>query len=216
MNFSRVNIGCGATPTQGWVNFDNSLTVRLASLPLPHAALNRLFFLDSSQRYFLEIARSNRIRWANGAQSIPLDDGSAEVVYTSHMVEHLDPHEVKHFLGEVRRVLRPGGVLRVAVPDLARLVANYAQNGDANRLVADTLLAHRRPRGWRQTARFLLLGNRDHHWMYDGRSLAALLSENGFSSAREVPAGTTTIPEPGALDLYERSEESVYVEGNRD
>ena len=48
--------------------------------------------------------------------------------------------------------------------------------------------------------------------MYDGRSLARLLVESGFVGATVMPAGTTNIPDPGSLDLEERSEESVYVE----
>jgi predicted SAM-dependent methyltransferase len=38
------------------------------------------------------------------------------------MIEHLDRREARSFLAEARRVLRPGGVLRLAAPDLSRLV----------------------------------------------------------------------------------------------
>lgn len=55
-----------------------------------------------------------------------LPDGSVDAVWSSHNLEHLDPHEVPRALREFLRVLRPGGQLLLAVPDLqavARLVA---------------------------------------------------------------------------------------------
>lgn len=46
------------------------------------------------------------------------DIGPFDVVYSSHSLEHLAPHDVGVALGEFRRVLREGGALVVAVPDL--------------------------------------------------------------------------------------------------
>ena len=51
--------------------------------------------------------------------------------------------------------------------------------------------------------------------MYDGPSLLRLLTESGFSGARVVAAGETSIESPGPLDLREREDESVYVEARR-
>jgi hypothetical protein len=48
--------------------------------------------------------------------------------------------------------------------------------------------------------------------MYDGASLARLLSEAGFADAAVMPPGKTRIEDPGELDLEERAAESVYVE----
>ncbi|MBP2294279.1 class I SAM-dependent methyltransferase [Azospirillum rugosum] len=55
-----------------------------------------------------------------------VEDGSVDAVWSSHNLEHLEPHEVPQALLEFRRVLRPGGQLLLTVPDLqavARLVA---------------------------------------------------------------------------------------------
>ncbi len=47
-------------------------------------------------------------------------DGTAAVIYSSHVLEHLSfPHEVPLALAEFRRVLAPGGLLLLAVPNLA-------------------------------------------------------------------------------------------------
>jgi len=46
------------------------------------------------------------------------DIGPFDVVFSSHSLEHLAPHDVGVALGEFRRVLKPGGRLVVIVPDL--------------------------------------------------------------------------------------------------
>lgn len=56
----------------------------------------------------------------------PVPDGSVDAVWSSHNLEHLDPHEAPVALREFLRVLKPGGTLLLTVPDLqavARLVA---------------------------------------------------------------------------------------------
>src|SRR2546426_1159886 len=106
---SRVNIGCGPTPTLGWLNFDNSLSVRLAKYPLLAPVLESLGLLDEGQKRLVSAARNGAIRWADATKHIPLPDQSVEVLYTSHMVEHLDRTAVRRFLREARRVLAPNG-----------------------------------------------------------------------------------------------------------
>jgi hypothetical protein len=128
------------------------------------------------------------------------------------MIEHLDRAEACAFLAEVMRVLQPGGVIRLAAPDLSLLVRAYLGDRDADCFVSGIHMGLDRPRGLRAWARWTLVGPRHHLWMYDGESLAKMLSEAGFEHAAVVPPGSTLIPEPGQLDLQERAAESVYVE----
>jgi predicted SAM-dependent methyltransferase len=74
----------------------------------------------------VSVARARNVRFANATGRIPCADDSAAAVYGSYMIEHLDRAEARAFLGEVRRILRPGGVLRIAAPDLARLGARVS------------------------------------------------------------------------------------------
>ncbi|CAK9073414.1 Streptogramin A acetyltransferase (Virginiamycin acetyltransferase D) (Vat(D)) [Durusdinium trenchii] len=48
---------------------------------------------------------------------LPIESDSAEIVYTSHTLEHIPNEAAEWFLSEVFRVLNPGGILRVTVPD---------------------------------------------------------------------------------------------------
>ncbi len=114
----RVNVGCGQTPTAGWMNFDNSPSIRLARYPSLVAVLTALGLLRETQREFIHFAKGASIRYADATQRLPLPTSSVEVLYSSHMLEHLVRSETRDFLREAMRVLRPGGILRLAVPDL--------------------------------------------------------------------------------------------------
>ena len=56
---------------------------------------------------------------------LPFPDRACDVVYSSHAVEHFDRSGVRRFLEECRRVLRRGGIIRLAVPDLERIARSY-------------------------------------------------------------------------------------------
>jgi predicted SAM-dependent methyltransferase len=209
---TRVNVGCGQTPTEGWKNYDNSWSVRLAHRPLTAGLLGKIGLLNGQHREFVQVARSLDIRWADATRYVPEPDHSVDVLYSSHMIEHMDRDQVLHFLKEARRILKPGGVLRLAVPDLRYHVDNYLRDRDADRFVERTLLTRSRPRSFLEKLKYLLTGDRHHQWMYDGESLCKLLSALGFQNPQVMEAGTTIIPEPGLLNLREREPESVFVE----
>jgi len=208
----RLNVGCGATPTDGWINFDNSLTVRLGRWPLLARSTLGKRLLNGPSWKFAKIAAEKDIRFASATRRIPCPDNSADVVYSSHMIEHLDCGEAQDFLREAKRVLRPGGVIRLAAPDLGRLVENYMVSGDADIFVAGTNMSMARSASVASRIRLALIGPRHHLWMYDGRSLSKLLHEAGFTDVCVMPPGKTNISDPGLLDLEERAEESIYLE----
>jgi predicted SAM-dependent methyltransferase len=211
----RINVGCGQTPTKGWTNFDNSPSLALAKRPFLAKLLFRARVLDAPQYQFIQFARSNRVEYGDVRRGLPLSDSSVEVLYSSHMLEHLDPSEVELSLKEIRRVLCSKGIIRLAVPDLEKQVQRYVETKDADAFIFGTCLCRAMPRTFVQRLRFILVGARHHQWMYDGGSLRRLLTKHDFVDANVVPGGETRIPNPGPLDLYERLSESVYVEAEK-
>lgn len=66
-----------------------------------------------------------KIHGWDARRGLPFEDGKASVCYASHVLEHFTPDEAQGFLRECRRVLHPGGVIRVAVPDLEGIAREY-------------------------------------------------------------------------------------------
>jgi SAM-dependent methyltransferase len=211
----RVNVGCGLSPTPEWLNFDNSFSVRVARWPVVPTLLARMGFFAAKSTELVDMARRGNVRFANAAVRIPCVAGSVAAVYSSHMIEHLDRGEARAFLAEVWRVLSPGGVVRIAAPDLSLLIRDYGLTGDADEFVTGIHMGLNRPTGFRGWARWAVVGPRHHLWMYDGASLTRLLLAMGFKGAAIMPPGSTMITDPGQLDLSERVSESVYVEAVR-
>ncbi|MEO8149864.1 MAG: methyltransferase domain-containing protein [Bacteroidia bacterium] len=61
----------------------------------------------------------------NLLKGIPFNDFEFDAVYHSHVLEHFSKEDGKQFIAECYRVLKPGGIIRVAVPDLEQIVKNY-------------------------------------------------------------------------------------------
>ena len=60
---------------------------------------------------------------------LELEDDSVDLIYASHVLEYFDINQAKAALREWRRVLKPGGELRVAVPDFEAMNTLY-HNGN--------------------------------------------------------------------------------------
>jgi SAM-dependent methyltransferase len=210
----RVNVGCGPSPTAGWVNIDNSPSVALSHLPdVLLRALGRFRLLSAERLRVVHAARQFAIRRAS-ATNLPFGNGSVDVIYSSHMLEHLDREEAREFLAEAHRVLRPGGWIRIVVPDLERYVREYQEHGNANALI-DSLRLAMPKEGGRERVIQQVVGFRGHRWMYDSASLTRLIACCGFIDAAVVDAGHTHIPDVGELDLRERDDDSIYCEARK-
>lgn len=60
-------------------------------------------------------------------KGIPFEQGRFDAVYHSHILEHLDPADGQKLIQECYRVLKPGGVLRIVVPDLECIARLYLE-----------------------------------------------------------------------------------------
>lgn len=62
-------------------------------------------------------------------EKLDLPDNYADLIYSCHTLEHIDRHRTEDVLKEWFRVLKPGGTIRLAVPDFAAVVARYMATG---------------------------------------------------------------------------------------
>lgn len=67
------------------------------------------------------------VRAADVRKPLPLSAGSVDMCYSSHLLEHLGSGDAAQLLREQHRVLKPQGVIRVAVPDLGDLCRTFSR-----------------------------------------------------------------------------------------
>jgi predicted SAM-dependent methyltransferase len=74
------------------------------------------------------VSRNKYVIGHNLMKGIPFEENSFDVVYHSHVLEHFTKDDGNKFLLECYRVLTPGGMIRIAVPDLERIAREYLKN----------------------------------------------------------------------------------------
>lgn len=233
-----LNLGCGykTSDLPGVVNIDWSPYVRLARSKVL-TALAWPALAPYQRTRLTSLSRS--VKAVDLRKGIPWPDDSVDAVYHSHTLEHIDRDQAPGFIRECHRVLRPGGILRVAVPDLEKEVKAYLASLEGNASPAEHEVDIDRLYGQsvrresassalkRQPIRWLegkLLGDarkrgETHQWMYDRKSLVQLLLDCGFREAQKCGWNESRIPDwtSHGLESDEQGLEykgwSLYVEG---
>jgi len=76
----------------------------------------------------IDLADYGHIDYRHDVRTLPMfKDATVSLIYASHIVEHFNADEVVRILQEWRRVLKKGGLLRLAVPDFEALVRVYTK-----------------------------------------------------------------------------------------
>ena len=97
---------------------------------------------------------------------------SVDLIYTCHVLEHFKRREVAKVLDEWKRVMKPGGVLRISVPDFASLCDVYQRYDNKLELVIGALFG-------RQDYLYNI-----HYNVFDYPTLSKILVEIGFEQIR--------------------------------
>lgn len=101
-------------------------------------------------------------------------DDTVDLIYASHVIEYFDREEIIPILQEWKRVLKTGGILRIAVPDFTAMTALYV-TGEPLKSFLGPLYGK------------MQMGDKTiyHKTVYDFPSLALLILNSGFKSARK-------------------------------
>jgi SAM-dependent methyltransferase len=198
----RVNLGSSLLVAPGWINIDGSLSALAAGWP---AALQRLIYRMTSVRVlmpehqYLETLRGHRFVHHLLEYGIPLPSRCADAIFSSHLLEHLSRGNGERLLREAWRVLRPGGRIRVAVPDLEEVMVLYRAGRKQEALQG--LFAY-------SEAGFFAR----HRYMYDFDLLRDALLQAGFTDIERCTLGQGQVPD---LALLDNRPESLFVEAAR-
>ena len=210
----KINLGSWAHAPEGWINVDGSWNAWLSQRPRLRRAAEALGVLPD---WASETDWPPNILVYDLRKPLPFADGFAGAIYGSHVLEHLYLVEAERLLRECFRVLRPGGLLRLVVPDLRAIVEEYLADGDADRINERLAFRDRKPPSGNPAYRVYsaLKDFHSHKWMYDAESLVARVEAAGFSDVRErryLESGIEGIEE---VELRARvvDERGICVEG---
>ncbi len=236
-----LNLGCGARtcPRQEVINIDWSPYLWLKRNPvLRHVA--PLVLRGEQLRRFKAI--SPNILVHDLRKPLPFSNDSVDAVYHSHVLEHFDREFVDGFLLEIKRVLRPGGIQRIVVPDFEQLCRHYinhisiAETNPKEAQSHEQYIAAIIEQSVRREAfstrnlppiqkrlLTLLFGDarrrgETHQWMYDRISIVTLLTRLGFRDPQICSFNTSAIPDWNSYGLdcnpdgTPAKKNSLYVE----
>ncbi len=200
----KVNLGSGLHVAPGWINIDSSVKTLFARLPqfalrwaYPLATVNDTHSRDE----FVTLLRDHRFVYHNLKYGIPLRDSSVDFIFSSHLLHHLYRDEALKFIREALRVLKPGGTMRITVPDLEFIVALYLEGRREQAL--EYLFYSKGPRSNLSRRRY----------QYDFTLLKDLMDEAGVRNVRRCKFGEGRVPDLDRLDRM--SDETLFVEGER-
>lgn len=152
-------------------------------------------------------------------RAIPIDKDKVTGIYTEHCLEHLSHDQCMHALRDFQRLLRPGGIARIVVPDAGMYLNLYrdAQNG------MDVEFPYVGPTGERDKSQDSIAGftpmmavNRifreyGHRFAYDFVTLQSMLMHVGFKAVSRESFMQGRDPRL-LIDSESRRSQSLYVE----
>lgn len=206
-----LNIGCGAVAPEGWMNIDASPVLRAARIPI----LGRLVRLDPAHISPRAVPR-------DFVAGPPFPPRSCDLIFASHVLEHLPLADARTFLQHAFTALAPGGILRVIVPDLGKYVEKYVDDflageeaeGSGEFMRVSGLGAARSRCGLKARLREAL-SNARHQWMWSAASLRAELSVYPLQITRRF--GHTDIGDArfAAVEQEKRHANAVCLEATK-
>lgn len=133
-----VHIGCGMVNSPEFINLD--------ARPFPHVHIIQNDLTDLSC----------------------FRDGTADLIYMCHILEHIKRRDLENVLSETKRALREGGILRLSVPDFDRIINIYNSSEKDIKAVAA-----------------ILMGGQEYEWnvhysVFNQEYLSKLLKKVGF------------------------------------
>lgn len=149
----KLQIGCGRNPLKGWLNTGISLR-------------------ESWNGVYL-----------NAGQPFMLLDETFNYVFSEHLFEHLTYPQALNMLAESYRVLKPGGIIRIATPDLRFLIGLYQ---DPEKTIHKEYIEYSAEKGGLPASPVYVINRFHTTWghqiIYDKETLENLLVNTGFKN----------------------------------
>jgi SAM-dependent methyltransferase len=195
---NRLHLGAFDQVVDGWINTDVSPHLILARIPGAARLLHRMGRLSDERYAAYRDGSFRRLRYLDLTRAFPFADDSLAAIYSSHTFEHLHVDAAERALAECHRILMPGGVLRIAVPNLDAIIATYDPTQP------DVFLD-----GFYQGRTASDNRHARHWWHYNAVSLGTRMRAVGFAEVQECTFRQGRCPD---LELIESREWSLFME----
>lgn len=149
-------------------------------------------------------------------KGLPIKEGFIRGIFTEHVLEHIPFEDCGKILAEFRRVLEPGGTLRIIVPD-AELYLDAYQRGKLGERINMPDGTPASPEGHFDVTPMMVINRifrgHGHQYAYDFRTLKMMLENAGFVGVEKATFGNGR-DKCLLIDLARRAYESLYVEAS--
>ena len=184
----KLHLGAFNCAIAGWINTDITPHLWIARIPFA-ASLLRLLGKMTKERYREHReGRFRKLKYLDLTRPLPYASGRVAAVFSSHVFEHLFFDEVERLIGEIYRVLVPGGVCRVVVPDLEKIIQLYECDDPRRFLEAMYEVGKRTD------------VKNAHHCGFTGRFLVKLFEGAGYTQAYVTEYRQGSCPDVEKLD----------------
>ena len=210
--FDRINVGCGLSPAQGWLNiglFSNN-----------DAPPGEKFPYGTTK-----IKQGAMILHFDITKEIPIPKNNIQFVYAGHFIEHLPFKDGIDFLKKCHQYMKEGGIIRLAFPDLGLWIKKYYEDdSDFFKKYYSLLKWHTKqypylmPELKTKGEIFMLVAQMwGHKWLYDFESVKDVLERAGFVNISREKFRESSIPDIEKVEPAdeERILESAYVEAEK-
>lgn len=164
----------------------------------------------------VDIAGANDLNWDLAEGLSFVSDNTVDFIFHEHVLEHLERPDAIAFTRECYRSLKPGGVIRIAMPDLDEVVRTY-QNGWKSEYasVCEEFRAAYGGVTFKTRGELLDICMRGwgHCYLYNEEDVCKVLAHSGFQDIRRVRHGISSHEALTGIEQRPAAESSLVVEG---
>ena len=211
-SYKAINLGCGLNPIKNFTNYDFNYFIIFGKIPLIKTLFSMMPFIPKPFLEIMELSKKKKIHHCNVAASIPEKENSIDLIYSSHMVEHLDKAETSLFFKNCIKILKPGGILRIVVPDFDILIDKYLNNKDVDEFIYSSCLVGEKPKSLLKKLQYMIQGHGWHHQMFTKKSLKKKLEMHGYKSIKFFKEGESDISFSNKINYFDHEGISIYCE----
>lgn len=198
-NMTRFHLGCGVNFLSGWLNVGY----------WRHLEQGKIYATPNQTSGTVLLNHDLRL-------GIPAGNNELDAIYHSHLLEHLTYFEGLQFLQKCHDALKPGGIHRLLVPDLAAFAKAYLTEDSflLEKYKEHVLTEHSELYETKASIFMGMLHNHEHKCGYDWQTLRWALERAGFRHIRKTLFQESDLSDIAVIEAYSplRALESICVE----